>query len=596
MFLTDNDLLTVRGRYPRTVDAFLRLPDGRAALAHVIHLDRRWEDLIRGQAPAADIRWGDLPATDQDYDVVVAGGSLGLLTALALARQGWRVMVFDQRVAGRAHREWNISQEELQTVVDNGLFTWDELQSVVMRHYRTGLVHFHAGTTPTQEVWLTDVLDVAVDAGALLQLARRKLETLGAPVLDGREFRRAWLASDGVARSVVEVSTADGHSERYGARLLVNAMGAASPLSLALTPTPFSGVCPTVGTVARGFARHGARGVDLNLGEILMTIDNADDGGRRQLMWEGFPGRHDELTVYLFYYDVVAADRLQSLLELFEVYFERLPEYKAPGPDFEHLRPVYGFIPSRHGVSSSPLARGVLAIGDASAHQSPLTFCGFGSHVRNLARVAGLTDYALRHALLDAADLAHVSARQSNVAMMWVFARFMQPWRGGSEVNDLMNRFLGILVGLGPAGARRFFQDRTTWSDYTRVLLTFALRCPAVLYWAAEVIGPRGYLAWLRDYATFTRAALAMKAFDLLGEPLRSMALAVADVRPAWGLRLRAFAGEWRASRPLPPDARATLYPPAAPHRQRHVAGSSAPSRRQARWGEPAPRRHPHDG
>ncbi len=551
MTLTETDASTLVERYPLTVAHFLKLPNGRAALEHVAALDRRWAALIRGEQPAAQVHYGDLPDVDAAYEIIVAGGSLGLLTALALAGRGWRILVFDQRVAGSAHREWNISRGELQTLVDGRLFTWAELDTVIMRCYRTGLVHFEACHAPQHDIIIDDVLDVAIDAGALLALTRRKLEALDVTILDHREFRQAWLSDSGSARSVVEVQGLDGRRERYGARLLVNGMGATSPLSMALVGVPFSGVCPTVGTVARGYATEGPRAVDLNLGEILMTTGQADAGGTRQLMWEGFPGRHDELTVYLFYYDVVDSQRPQRLLDLFEVYFARLPEYKAPGPDFEHLRPVYGFIPSRHGACPTRPTRGVLSIGDASAHQSPLTFCGFGSHVRNLGRVADLADYALRHDLLEADDLARVSARQSNVALMWVFARFMAPWRGGSEVNDLMNRFLAELGSLGPDGVRRFFQDRTTWRDYSWLLLRFAARFPLVLLWALDVLGWRGIGRWLVDYARFSAAALGMTLFGWLGRPGQALLIGAASRwRPAWGLRLRAFAGEWRASRP----------------------------------------------
>jgi lycopene cyclase CruA len=336
--------------------------------------------------------------------------------------------------------------------------------------------------------------------------------------------------------------------ERYGARLLINGMGATSPLSLALLATPFSGVCPTVGTVARGYARTGPRAVDLDMGEILITTGPAD-GHRRQLMWEGFPGRDNELTVYLFYYDTVDPRHPQSLLDLFEVYFARLAEYKAPGPDFEHLRPVYGFIPSRQGACPRITARGVLAIGDASAQQSPLTFCGFGSHVRNLSRVADQADYALRHDLLEADDLAHVTPRQTNVALMWVFARFMQPWSTPTDVNDIMNRFMAVLDQRGPAAVRRFFQDRTGWRDYTLVLLRFALVCPQVFAWAWRVLGWRGLAGWLRDYAAFTRHSLLSSLFGVLGRPGQAALLsAVSRLRPAWGLRLRAFAAERHVS------------------------------------------------
>ena len=53
-------------------------------------------------------------------------------------------MVFDQRVAGSAHREWNISLEEAQALSAGGLFTAADIQAVAMRHYRTGLVRFAA--------------------------------------------------------------------------------------------------------------------------------------------------------------------------------------------------------------------------------------------------------------------------------------------------------------------------------------------------------------------------------------------------------------------------------------------------------------------
>ncbi len=550
MYLAETDLQDLQRRYPLTTHHFLQMPHGPESLAHVQSLDRRWASLIRGEQPPAHVHHGGLPATDADFDVVVAGGSLGLLTALALARRGWRVMVFDQRVAGSAHREWNISEAEARVLVTSGLFSEADLNGVAMRHYRTGLVRFAAGEAATHELWLDDVLDVAIDAGALLRLARARLEACGVTILDHREFRAVWLADGGPVRSVVEVVAAEGRVERYGARLLVNALGATSPLSLALAVTPFSGVCPTVGTVARGYASDGARGVDLDLGEILVTTAHTDEGGR-QLMWEGFPGRHDELTVYLFYYDVVDPARPQSLLDLFEVYFARLAEYKAPGSHFEHLRPVYGFIPSRHGACPTVNARGVLAVGDASAHQSPLTFCGFGSFVRNLDRVAALADYALRHDRLEAGDLASISARQDNVSLMWVFARFMSPWRGGSEVNDIMNRFLAVLATLGEDAVRRFFQDRTTWRDYTLMLLRFAVVFPTVLLWALDVLGWEGIGRWAADYARFTVGAWRAWLLARLGQSGRGTLLAfVSRVHTGWGLKLRAWLGEWEASRP----------------------------------------------
>ena len=88
----------------------------------------------------------------------------------------------------------------------------------------------------------------------------------------------------------------------FAARLLLDTMGSGSPIAAALTDgAAFGGVCPTVGTVARGFAAGDAPDeVDPTIGDVLISI--ADAVGGRQHIWEAFPGREDEVTVYLFYY------------------------------------------------------------------------------------------------------------------------------------------------------------------------------------------------------------------------------------------------------------------------------------------------------
>ena len=51
-------------------------------------------------------------------------GGLGLLHAAVMAtRYGYRVLVFDRDEVGCAHREWNISDPELEALVRLGLFT-----------------------------------------------------------------------------------------------------------------------------------------------------------------------------------------------------------------------------------------------------------------------------------------------------------------------------------------------------------------------------------------------------------------------------------------------------------------------------------------
>jgi hypothetical protein len=48
------------------------------------------------------------------YDVIVCGGTLGLLPALALQQRGWRVAVVERRLAEGRTQEWNSSRAEMQ--------------------------------------------------------------------------------------------------------------------------------------------------------------------------------------------------------------------------------------------------------------------------------------------------------------------------------------------------------------------------------------------------------------------------------------------------------------------------------------------------
>jgi lycopene cyclase CruA len=504
-------LTALATRYPLTCAAFAAMPDGQAALRAALALERRWQRASAGEVPAGLLATahGPLPPVPagREYDVIVAGGGLGLLAGYALARFGHRTLVFDRDGVGAAHREWNISRRELAALVDDGLFTWPELDACVATTYDYGVLSFDAtgaGGRP-QPLRLAGVLDTALDAQALLTLARRRFLAAGGEILEGRRFLRLTTAAHGPARSVVEVRAPDGAVARYGARLVIDMMGSISPIALALNRGhPFDGVCPTAGTVVRGLDAPPA------VGDVLVTVAGTQAG--RQLIWEGFPGHDGQTTVYLFYYDRAgpAYAPAQSLLALFEQYFALLHTYRPAGAGFAHLRPVYGYIPARHGRRGITAARGLICLGDAAAAQSPLTFCGFGSNTRSLPRVSRALDAALRRDRLEARDLRRIGPQQDNLRPTWAFARLMQPWPGAGPhaVNGLMNAFCGALAATGPARTVRFLQDRHTFADYLRILLTTARRHPAVFAVTWRALGPGGMARWLRDIAAFGVAAL----------------------------------------------------------------------------------------
>lgn len=63
------------------------------------------------------------------YDVVVAGGTLGIFVATALACQGFHVAVIERGVLAGRTQEWNISRKELQEAVEVRLV---EIRTIAM--------------------------------------------------------------------------------------------------------------------------------------------------------------------------------------------------------------------------------------------------------------------------------------------------------------------------------------------------------------------------------------------------------------------------------------------------------------------------------
>ena len=255
----------IAARYPHTVAAFAAM----GALDHleqIARLDAAWDAIRRGALDAVsdDIYSPQLPTPNSqlpaNYDLIYAGGGLGLLHAVVMARYGYRVLLFDRGEVGCAHREWNISRDELRALVEVGFCDWDELRDVIMAEYDSGVVRFYAGPGErATELWMPDVLNVALDANALLRMARRKLEAAGGVVLDGRAFRRVVANDNGPLHVQVELERADGGIEQYTGRLLLDGMGSGSPLAQQrFGGAPFAGVCPTVGTVATGFVAGSA--------------------------------------------------------------------------------------------------------------------------------------------------------------------------------------------------------------------------------------------------------------------------------------------------------------------------------------------------
>lgn len=287
-------------------------------------------------------------------------------------------------------------------------------------------------------------MNIAIASDKLLDLCGEKLRQAGGEIWDETEFIRADIDSKQVEIQLGHLPT--GELKQVSGRLLIDAMGTASPIAWQLNgKRTFDSVCPTVGAVVEGFEPEVW---DANYGDVLNSHGDISRG--RQLIWELFPAAGEELTIYLFHYHQVHPENPGSLLEMYEDFFTILPEYRRC--DMEKLvwkKPTFGYIPGHFSVGSRDRTVAfdrLLAIGDAASLQSPLIFTGFGSLVRNLSRLTALLDIALKHDLLSTEDLNQIRAYQSNVAVTWLFSKGMMVPTGKSlppeRINAMLNTFL----------------------------------------------------------------------------------------------------------------------------------------------------------
>ena len=515
--------------YPKTVHFFQKMPNGEYDLNRVYWWEKRWREGVRNpqqpkqvvfkrlnvESSEYNLQPTNLQPSTPKYDIIYIGGALGVIHAAVMAQRGYRVLLIERLPFGRMNREWNISRDEFQSLIDLGLFTPAEFEGLIAREYIDGFNKFFDGNNPPHLraaiLHTPTVLNVAMDSEKLLRLCGEKLKNAGGEIWDETEFIRADIEPE---RAVVTLQHLPTQTNRQAtARLLVDAMGTASPIAWQLNGgRTFDSVCPTVGAViAKGFEP----GVwDSHYGDVLNSHGDISRG--RQLIWELFPGADEELTIYLFHYHQVNLENPGSLLEMYEDFFNILPEYRRC--DVEKLvwkKPTFGYIPGHFSVGSRDRTVAfdrLIALGDAASLQSPLVFTGFGSLVRNLYRLTDLLDTALRHDLLSARDLNQIRAYQSNVSVTWLFSKGMMVPTGRhfppQRVNAMLNTFFGLLADEPPKVADDFIKDRFSWLTFNRLALKAARRNPALLPWIWQMAGAMDIFRWLGSYLSFTGYAL----------------------------------------------------------------------------------------
>ncbi len=233
------------------------------------------------------------------------GGTLGILLAAALQKQGWKVALIERGILRGREQEWNISREELTSFLELELLTESELETIISTEYNPGRVSFHQG----YELWVKDVLNIGVNPVLLLEIFKNKFIQLGGSLLENTPFKVAIIYEDGVLIKA---------GKPIKTRLLIDAMGHFSPIvKQARKGQKPEGVCLVVGSCGQGFKNN-------NTGDLIVSFTPIKN--QCQYFWEAFPAK-DGRTTYLFTY-VDAHPKRLSLEDLMKDYFKLLPEYQ----------------------------------------------------------------------------------------------------------------------------------------------------------------------------------------------------------------------------------------------------------------------------
>jgi len=150
-----------------------------------------------------------------------------------------------------------------------------------------------------------------------------------------------------------------------------------------------------------------------------------------------------------------------------EDYWDLLPKYQPsisdPETDLDVKRVLFAYFPTYRDSPLKPQWSRLLAVGDASGIQSPLSFGGFGALTRHLGRISGAIDEALENDLLHKNDLGEINAYTPNLSAAWMFQKAMSVRMGQDVDPKFVNRLLAtnfdVMNGMGQTTMMPFLQD-----------------------------------------------------------------------------------------------------------------------------------------
>lgn len=463
-----------------TEDILSQLPGD--VMAGLRRSDRILTSLRTDRAPIPTVvKENNQPLDTVDWDVIVCGGTLGILIGCALAVQGVKVGLIERGVLRGREQEWNISRQELEVFVELNLLTNAELEKAIATEYNPARVSFQGGT----EVWVEDVLNIGVDPIYLLETLKTRFLSAGGELWENTPLSEAVVHPNGVKVN-----------NQITTKLLIDAMGHLSPIAQqARQGQKPDALCLVVGSCAQGFPEN-------HSGDLLLSFTSLHN--QCQYFWEAFPAR-DGRTTYLFTYMDAHPQRL-GLEALFEEYLRLLPEYQ--GVELSQLkfqRALFGFFPTyRQSPLKTPWNR-ILPVGDSSGSQSPLSFGGFGAMVRHLKRLTFGIQEALQTDQLSAKALALLQPYQPSLAVTWLFQKAMSVGVDQNihpeQINQLLSVVFQEMQKLGTSVLKPFLQDVVQFSALTQTLLKTGLVNPGLVAKIIPQVGLINLLDWVVHYS-----------------------------------------------------------------------------------------------
>ena len=281
---------------------------GTTTLDGLRNLNNAWLKLKDGG-------WADPPTqivTDQssmtyriddpgmNFDICVAGGTLGVFYAAAFQKLGYKTCVIERgKVVGRS-QEWNISRKELGALVRLNILTAEDIEAIISIEFNPVRVGFKTDTspdtrTPGFELYVNDILNLGIKPDALIALMRQKYLALGGTLFEGEGLKSVSVFSNTAQLQLTS-------EKSLTARLVLDAMGNASPISKQIRGSVEpDGICIVVGSCARGFEQANNTYSDVIYTDTPITTKSPVSS--LQYFWEAFPaGKFDLICCFFVAY------------------------------------------------------------------------------------------------------------------------------------------------------------------------------------------------------------------------------------------------------------------------------------------------------